>query len=352
MFSEDSTTILNRMFGNVPSDVDKSEGSLIYDALSPASQEIAQSEIALDQVLNMAFAQSAEANGYSTQLELKCEESGVIRKPGTLAMGQVTFTGTETTPIPTGSIVQTTGGLRYATLDTGVIISGVATVDIQAVAIGTAYNVPDNIVIQIPASISGITGVTNLLPITGGNEVETDEALLLRLLARARTPSTSGNAAHYVQWSLEVPGVGSARIYPLWAGPGTVKVVAIDSNKRAINSDLLGELTLYIEENRPIGAAVTVLSAVEKPINIAATVILSNGLTLDEVRIALQANVTEHLASIAFVSSYVSYAKMGSILLSVLGIADYSNLLINSLTQNVVIGDGEVAVLGTVSLGV
>src|SRR5665648_633626 len=97
MFSEDSTTILNRMFGNVPSDVDKSEGSLIYDALSPASQEIAQSEIALDQVLNMAFAQSAEANGYSTQLELKCEESGVIRKPGTLAMGQVTFTGTETT---------------------------------------------------------------------------------------------------------------------------------------------------------------------------------------------------------------------------------------------------------------
>ena len=65
MYSEDSSTILNRMLGNVPSDVDQSEGSIIYDALSPASQELAQSEIQLDQVLNMVFAQSAAANGYS-----------------------------------------------------------------------------------------------------------------------------------------------------------------------------------------------------------------------------------------------------------------------------------------------
>jgi len=340
------------MLGNVPSDVDKSEGSLIYDALSPTSQEIAQSEVQLDQVLNMVFAQSAAANGYSDQLDLRCGEFGVIRKAGTAATGQVTFIGSETTPIPVGSIVQTTGSLQYVTTTEGIIVGGVAAVGVQAVGIGTAYNVPENTVIQIPAAISGITGVNNSSSISGGNEVETDDALLTRMLARARTPSTSGNAAHYIQWSLEVAGIGSARVYPIWNGAGTVKVVAIDSNKRAINSDLLVELIAYIEENRPIGATVTVVSAVEKPINITATVVLSNGLTLNDVQNTLGENITEYLASIAFLSSYVSYAKIGSILLSVLGISDYTNLLINGFAGNAVIGEDEVAILGTLSLGV
>ena len=116
MFSEDSSTILNRMLGNVPSDVDKSEGSLIYDALSPTSKEIANSEVDLDEVLNMVFAQNMAANGYSAQLDLRCGEFGITRKSGTFATGQVAFTGTETTPISPGTAVQTPGGLRYATM--------------------------------------------------------------------------------------------------------------------------------------------------------------------------------------------------------------------------------------------
>ena len=352
MFKEDSATILHRMLGNVPSDVDTSEGSLIYDAISPASQEIARSEMQLDEVLKMAFAQSAAANGYSTQLDLKAGEIGVTRKPGTAATGQVTFSGVETTPIPLGTTVQTPGGLRYTTLTLGVITGGVATLSVQAVGEGTVYNAPAKTVVQLPATISGITGVNNLSPITGGNEAETDDALLNRLLTRARTPSTSGNAAHYVQWALEVPGIGSARAYPLWNGPGTVKVVAIDSNRRAINSSLLGEVTAHIDENRPIGATVTVISATEKLINLSATVVLSNGLTLNQVQDNLGEAVTEYLKSIAFLSAHVSFAQVGSLILSVLGISDYSNLQINGLAGNMLVGEEEVAVLGVLSLEV
>ncbi|KJR48393.1 Phage-like element PBSX protein xkdT [Desulfosporosinus sp. I2] len=352
MFSEDSLTILNRMLENVPSDVNKSEGSLIYDALSPASQALAKSELLLDEVLKMVFAQSAAANGYSTELRLRCTEFGVTPKDGTTATGQVTFTGVETTPIPLGTTVQTPGGLRYITTALGVITGGVVTVMIQAVDVGTVYNVPENTVIQIPAAISGITGVNNSSPITGGNDAETDDALLSRLLSRARTPSTSGNVAHYVQWAIEVPGIGAARVYPLWNGPGTVKVVAIDSNKRAINSSLLSEVTEHIEDNRPIGATVTVVSATEKLINLSATVVLSNGITLNQVQDTLGEVVTEYLKSIAFLSSHVSFAQVGSLLLSVLGVSDYSNLQMNGLAQNMIVGEEEVAVLGVLSLGV
>lgn len=352
MFSENNTTILNRMLGNVPSDVDTSEGSLIYDALSPTSQELARSETQLDEVLKMVFAQSAAAHGYSAELRLRCAEFGVTPKDGTTATGQVTFTGVETTSIPLGTTVQTPGGLRYTTVTQGTIIGGMATVTIQGVDEGVVYNVPANTIVQLPATLSGITGVNHSSPITGGNDAETDDALLSRLLTRARTPSTSGNAAHYVQWALEVPGIGAARVYPLWNGPGTVKVVAIDSNKRAINSSLLDEVTTHIDENRPIGATVTVISATEQLMNVSATVVLSNGRTLNQVQDTLGEAITEYLKSIAFLSSQVSFAQVGSLILSVLGISDYSNLLMNGVAGNMLVGEEEVVVLGVLSLGV
>jgi uncharacterized phage protein gp47/JayE len=300
----------------------------------------------------MVFAQTAAANGYSTQLDLRCEELGLTRKSGTVATGQVTFTGVETTSIPIGTIVQTPGGLRYVTSALEVITGGLATVTIQASDFGVAYNVPVNTIIQIPAAISGITGVNNSSAINGGNDAETDNALLSRLLTRARTPSTSGNAANYVQWALEVPGIGAARVYPLWSGPGTVKVIAIDSNKRATNNSLIEEVITHIDKNRPIGASVTVLSATEKLMNLSATVVLSNGLTLNHVQTTFGEMMTEYLKSVAFSSPQVSYAKTGSILLTVPGISDYSNLLINGLAENVLVGEEEVAVLGVLSLGV
>ena len=176
MFSEDSATILNRMLGNVPSDVDKSEGSLIYDALSPASQELAKSGLQLDEVLNMVFAQNAAAKGYSTQLRLRCAEFGIIPKDGTSATGQVTFAGTETTPIPIGTVVQTQGGLRYITTTLGAITNGTSSLPIQAVNVGIAYNVPATAITQLPVAISGITGVSNSDPVAGGNDAETDAA--------------------------------------------------------------------------------------------------------------------------------------------------------------------------------
>jgi uncharacterized phage protein gp47/JayE len=350
MFSEDSSTILNRMLVNVPSDVDKSEGSLIYDALSPASQEIAQSEIGLDEALNMVFAQSMADNGYSAQLDLRCEEFGITRKAGTLAIGQVTFTGTETTPIPIGSIVQTPGGVQYATMALGVIVGGVATVNIQAVDVGVAYNVPASTIIQIPTAISGITGVNNLSSTTGGNDVETDTALLQRLLTQAQTPSTSGNSAHYVQWALSVAGIGAAVVFPLWNGAGTVKVSAVDSNMQPLTTPLLTALSAYIETQRPIGATVTYESATALPIDISVDVVRNIIYTQAQILASLTSSVVAYLKSIAFKQNFVSYAVIGSLILATPGVTDYNTFAVNGGTVNVTIGSEQVATQGTITV--
>jgi len=338
------------MLGNVPSDVDKSEGSIIFDALSPASQELAQSEIQLDQVLNMVFAQSAAANGYSDQLDLRCGEFGLTRKPGTNATGQATFTGSETTPIPIGSIIQTTGSLQYATTSAGVIAGGLATVDIQASDIGTAYNVPANTIIQIPTAISGITGVNNSAPIAGGTEIETDTALLQRMLAQVQTPATSGNSAQYVQWALSVAGIGSATVFPLWNGAGTVKVCAVDSNMQPLTDPLLTALSAYVESQRPIGALVTYESAVALPIDVSVNVVRDTTYTQEQIQAAFITSLVNYLKGIYSKQNYVSYAVIGSLILATPGVTDYSALTVNGGTANVVIGIEQVATQGTTTI--
>lgn len=350
MFSEPNSIILSRMLNNVPSDVDKSEGSFIYDALSPASQEIAQSEVLLDEALNMVFAQSAAANGYSGQLDLRCGEFGVIRKSGTAATGQVTFTGTEITPIPIGTIIQTTGGLSYNTTAAGAISAGEATVNIQASDIGSAYDVPAGTISQIPTAILGITSVTNTAPTSGGTDNETDDSLLQRFLTMVRTPATSGNADNYVQWALQIPGIGLAKIFPLWAGPGTVKVSAIDSNMQPLTAPLLTALSTYVETQRPIGATVTYESAAALPINANVNVIKDATHTQAGIQAALTTVIAEYLKSIAFKQNFVSYAVIGSLILTIPGATDYNTLTINGGVVNVTIGATQVATLGTATV--
>lgn len=168
-----------------------------------------------------------------------------------------------------------------------------------------------------------------------------------RYYTKVRTPATSGNKWHYLNWAKEVIGVGDARVFPLWNGNGTVKIVIINSNKRAADSILINNVANYIEDNRPIGANVTVVSATEKPININVTLVIdSKNYVLENIKTDIERNIVEYLKKIAFVSDYVSYAQIGNIIFNTEGVIDYSSLLLNNGTANITINNEEVAVLG------
>lgn len=57
--------ILERMLERVPDDMDKREGSLIYDALAPAAIELQIMYIELDVILKETFADNASREFYS-----------------------------------------------------------------------------------------------------------------------------------------------------------------------------------------------------------------------------------------------------------------------------------------------
>lgn len=190
-----------------------------------------------------------------------------------------------------------------------------------------------------------------------GYDEESDEDLLLRYLLKVRTPATSGNRYHYIQWALEVEGVGNADCIPIWDGPGTVKVIVVDSNQHEASEELLAKVYEHIEELRPIGPTITVVSARELTLNISVDVL---GTADEDVfRQAVKEYLSELIKKVLFVSkallknkAQITRNRIGSILIEKGGAFDYRNLKLNGLEENIDLGAEDLPVLGEVSLNV
>ncbi|TCO69494.1 baseplate J/gp47 family protein [Marinisporobacter balticus] len=344
--SDDRDTIQNRMLQKIDASYDKSEGSFFYDATKPVSIELEDAYKEQESILNKGFVETAT----DEYLDLKVAEQGLNRKSATKATTTVTITGSEGAIITEGNLVAS-DTVNFTVKETKTIdVSGILDVLVECEQSGTIGNVPANTIIYFPVTIAGLTSVTNANTVTNGYAGETDEELKQRYFDKIRTPATSGNKYHYRNWAKEVTGVGDAKIFSLASGPGTVKAVIIDSNKTGVDSQLVTDVFDYIEEVRPIGATVTVESATELPINISVTLTIdTNNYTESDVIINIENNVTAYLKEIAFVETYVSYAKVGSIILDSQGVLDYSNMTLNGGNSNITIADTEVAILGGVS---
>ena len=151
---------------------------------------------------------------------------------------------------------------------------------------------------------------------------------------------------------MECEGIGAAKVFPLANGPGTVKVIVADANMSAAGTGLLETVKNHIEELRPIGADVTVASVVEKAVNVSADIKLQAGRNLGTVQEVFRTSLAAYLRKEALDMSYVSMARVGNLLLGTDGVEDYSNLLLNGLSDNVAMSEEEIAVTGTVTLEV
>ncbi|WP_368292873.1 baseplate J/gp47 family protein [Dehalobacter sp. TBBPA1] len=343
--------ILQRLKSKAPFEIDTTEGSFIHDALSPAALEIAQLYTSLDLVLTLAFAQTTSGQ----YLDYRAGEHGLTRKVAVKAAGIVKVTGNPGVAIGQGTIFLTDGGIGFESTKASVIQDNESVdISVQAAEEGITGNVPAGAVKTLQVALQGVTEITNENAIIGGTDEESDEDLLSRLLLKVRNPATSGNASHYLQWAGEVSGVGDAKVFPLWDGAGTVKVVIVDSEKMPAEAEIVAAVAAYVESVRPIGAEVTVEAAAGVDINVAVTVTLAENYTLEQVTTSFRALLTEHLKDIAFKQDYVSFAKIGNTLLETPGILDHTGLTVNGGTSNIAIGttfnDCQVAVIGMVTL--
>ena len=116
------------------------------------------------------------------------------------------------------------------------------------------------------------------------------------------------------------------------------------------SSELIEKVKANIEEKRPIGANVTVVSATEKTINVSATVRLLRGYSQDEVETLFKDKLTKYLKEIAFKDTYVSTARLGNLLLDTTGVFDYADFKVNGVNSNIILSDTDVPKVGELSL--
>lgn len=326
--------ILQGMLDKVPSNVDKREGSIIYDALAPCAYFLAQQNFQLENFLDLVFPDTALAE----YLDRAIAGYGVVRKSATAAVRQM---------ITSGSVEL---GTRWGISTLVYVVTEQESETSYLVECETPGEIGNQYSGTMQA-VSNVTGITATLGeiITPGTDEETDEALRERFYQKVRLPATSGNAYHYKLWALEVPGVGDAKVFPLDNGPGTVTVLIIDSDKE-INETLEDAVSAYIESVRPIGATVTVSSPEATEINVTADILLDGTRTAEQVQEDFGALLDSYLRELVFQTYRVSFAQIGSLLLSTDGVQDYEGLIVNGAAGNIIINEKAMPVLGTVNL--
>lgn len=149
---------------------------------------------------------------------------GVLRKPASNALGQVTFAGVPGRVIPAGAEVVRSDTLAFvATSAATVGADGKAVVSVQAVLPGSAANTPAGSQVTLGSAVDGVgsTGAVTAA-IIGGADQELNESLRDRMLTVYQNPPSGGSRNDYVEWAEAVAGVTRA-----WCSPGTFGVGSV-----------------------------------------------------------------------------------------------------------------------------
>lgn len=338
--------ILSRLLSDISDEFDKGVGSFFYDVTKPASEEFEVAYARLGEILKNGFALTASGE----YLDFKAAEQGITRKSGVASQVVVTITGTPGSVISVGDKVASDNLIFSAIENKEINESGTADVTVICDTVGTVGNIPTGSINRFPVTLSGIVSVTNNEPATGGFNEETDDELRDRYFEKVSLPATSGSKYHYIQWAKEINGVGDAKCLPLWNGNGTVKVIIINSEKGVASDELIDEVKNHIEENRPIGAEVTVESAEPLTIDVSVSLTLATGARLETAKEKITESITNYLRKNTFAISYISYAQIGGCILACDEIVDYSDLKLNNDTQNITVSETQVPVLGVVTV--
>lgn len=348
--------ILQRMLDRVPNNVDKREGSIIYDALAPAAVELAQMYIEMDINTNLAYADTATGE----YLERRTAEFGINREPATKARRKGLFYAANDVPIdvPVGSRFSI-NDLDYVAVSK--IVTGQWIVECETP--GVIGNQEFGALIPIDY-IDGLVRAELADVLIPGEDAETDESLRRRYMDAINEQPFGGNVADYKKKINEIPGVGGVKVFPVWNGGGTVKATIIAADYSEPSPTLVNEVQTLIDPEQnsgqglgmaPIGHTVTITGAQALTIDVTATLTLAPDTTIGQVQSDVEDAINSYLLSLRKTwanesSIIVRVSQIESRILTVSGVVDVTNTMLNGSTSNVTLADEQIPTMGAVVL--
>ncbi|WP_042474594.1 baseplate J/gp47 family protein [Bacillus ndiopicus] len=341
--------IIERMLERVSNDVDKREGSIIYDAGAMTAKELQEMYIALDGVILETFPETASRHN----LIRRAAEYGVYPYPATHAI----LKGEFNQDIAIGSRFSL-GELNYIAVQR----ISVGIYEIQCEEIGSIGNAQFGQLIPIDY-IDGLqTAELTELLIPGEDEEPTEDFRVRFFLTRNQIPY-GGNRDDYKQKVMAIQGIGGVKPYRTPAGGGSVGITIIDSNYNPPSQALINDVQTIVDPVAnsgeglgvaPYGHRVAVNAVETVTVNVAMKLALS-GATLGQVQAEIEEVIDEYLLEqrktwdkSEFV--IVRQLQIESRILEVAGVNDVLESTINSVDGNLILTANQVPVLGTVTL--
>lgn len=355
--------ILKRMLDKVPPDTDKREGSVVYDSTMPAAIEFMLLYAMCDYFLKNTFGDTAER---SFLIE-RAKERGLTPKEASFAVAKGTFTPADT-PISIGTRFSY-DDVNYAITEK--ISNGVFL--LQCETAGIVGNKPAGSLIAIDY-IAGLQSA-QLSEITiPGEEEEETESFRTRYLASFDSQAYGGNIADYRQKVNAISGVGGIKVYPVWAGGGTVRIAFMTSEFAPPTMEFITKVQNMIDPVghsgqglgiAPIGHHVTVQGAVNSQIAIGLHLSFSTG-AYDQYKSAVESSIDAYFLSlnkgwqgtqITEIDNFsntgitVRISQLESRLLDIPGISDVQHTTLNGIEENLILDVDQLAVRGVVTNG-
>lgn len=384
--------ILGRMLSRVPDKLDKREGSVIFDAHSPAALELQRLYVELNTLIAESYADSASRE----PLIRRCKERGITPYEATKALLKGAFT--PTTIDVTGKRFNI-GAVNYTVLSK--IKDGEYQVQCESPGAGGNQLLGAMIPIEYIDGLETAELTELLVP---GEDEEDTEALRKRYFRSFNEKAFGGNVQDYLEKTNAIPGVGSTKVTGVWGGDirpaelipsaavkswyegaigkmsgeaatwlksvyaaasekklttsGTVLLTILNSDYNAASETLIQKVQNAIDPPKdagegyglaPIGHMVSVKSAVEVAVAVTTNITFDTGYGWSNLQNAINEAVKGYLLDLrkAWAESthiVVRISQIETRILGVKGVVDVGETKINGVEDNLALGNYEVPV--------
>lgn len=377
----DYSSILTSFLGNVRSDVDKREGSIIWDAGSPCCIEIAKAYVYLQIMILNCFAATAE----EPFMDYKAEEVGLERDEATYAYRLGIFKDGEEQPFALSI------GTQFSTVNESVLTN----FEVNSVYSVDGVTVPGSYILKCTKagsignqyvgaitpvfSINGLASATLTDVLIPGEDRQGTESLRAEYFNRVKTKSFSGNIPQYREFVTKVDGVGACQIYPRRIDDSKIVISIIDSSYNKASEILVDKVATMLDPyydneeyagmglgQAPMDHYTQVVSCTDKVLNITADVTLKSGVSLEQALPGINQVIDDYLldcrkkwADSDELNNYaltIFIARVQSAILSAPSVENVTSVLINEEAADVVLVQTkaiqEIPIKGTVTINV
>ena len=381
--------------------LDTREGSLVWLGSAPAAVELQNLYIALQNVLDETFADTASRD----YLILRAKERGISPLPATPAVLEMEATPT-TLDIPIGTRFSV-GSLNYSVTKK----TDGGKYELTCETAGEAGNDHSADVIPIEY-VDGLESCKITALLVPGEDEEDTEVFRKRYLDSLDSQAFGGNRADYLEKVNALPGVGGVKVYRAWNSDiepaslvpsesvtneignavsqmsdaaqewfgniyycasnhlltvgGTVRIVIIDSTFGAPSSTLIDQVQTAVDPTAnsgggyglaPIGHVVKVEGVMTDTISLSFTLTYQSGWTWDDVKDYVEAALKGYFNELAKTWAdsdeplVVRISQIESRILGVAGVIDISDTKICGTAANYTLWADTIPILGTITEG-